>query len=191
MLEMVSSAILKRVMDKTEDLDDPGELYKGLRDRYLEVTGVHEEYDFDKLLGKISDGNTCIMVDGVPKAIVCHAQAYEQRNVSGAYHRIYYSRLKGRIHRVFAHKHKPAQTKNQKSQVQSGTIHPRNCIQDTCFSCTLKELPTHGLQKKPGKRLSQIRVDSIQESGQAWRSQSKMRLCLHSLLFLEQNVRIG
>ena len=164
--EMVSSAILKRVMDKTEDLDDPGELYKGLRDRYLEVTGVHEEYDFDKLLGKISDGNTCIMVDGVPKAIVCHAQAYEQRNVSEPTTE---STIRGSKEgfieslptNISLLRRKIRNPKFRVEQYTLGTV-----SRTPVALLYIEGIANTRVTEEARKRLSQIRVDSIQESGQ-------------------------
>ncbi|MGI6627584.1 MAG: spore germination protein [Bacillota bacterium] len=164
--EMVSSAIMKRVVDKTVDLHDPSEVYKGLRDRYLELTGIQEEYDFDRLLGEIADGKTCIMVNGVPKAIVCQAQGYEQRSISEPTTEATIRGSKEGFVESLPTNLSLLRRKirNPRLRVEQYTI---GAVSRTPVALLYIEgISNTRVTEEARRRLSQIRVDSIQESGQ-------------------------
>ena len=80
--QFVSSAIMQRIVDKTENLTDPHSVFNHVRDRYLDLTDVAEEHDFQKIVEEIANGNTCIIIQGVTKAIVCQTQGFSQREVT-------------------------------------------------------------------------------------------------------------
>lgn len=164
--EMVSGAILKQVLNKTVDLDDPSEIYKSLRDRYLELTGVSEEYNFDKLLDEIANGNTCIIVDGIPKAIVCQTQGYAQRNVSEPTTEATIRGSKeGFIESL------PTNLSLLRRKIRNPKLIVKQYTLGSVSKTPVALLYIEGIAntqitQEAKKRLSQIRVDSIQESGQ-------------------------
>ncbi len=164
--EMVSSAIMKRIMDKTVNLNDPREVYKGLRDRYIELTGIYEEYNFDKLLGEIADGNTCIMVDGVPKAIVCQVQGYAQRSVSEPPTEATIRGSKeGFIESLSTNLSLlRRKIRNPKFRVEQYTL--GKVSRTPVALLYIEGIANTRVTEEARRRLAQIRVDSIQESGQ-------------------------
>lgn len=164
--EIVSGAIMKRIVDKTEGLSQPRMAYTNIRDRYLELTGIGEEHDFDNLLGEITSGNTCIIVDGVPKAIVCQVQGYAQRNISEpSTEATIRGSKEGFIESLPTNLSLlRRRIRNPRLRVEQYTLGE---VSKTPVALLFIEgIANSRVTEEARRRLSQIRIDSIQESGQ-------------------------
>ncbi len=164
--QFVSSAIMQRIVDKTENLTDPHSVFNHVRDRYLDLTDVAEEHDFQEIVEEIANGNTCIIIQGVTKAIVCQTQGFSQREVTQPTTETTIRGSKegfvesldinlGLIRR---------RIRNPRLRIEHYILGE---VSKTPVALVFIEgIANSGIIDEARQRLSRLRIDSIQESGQ-------------------------
>ena len=164
--QFVSTAIIERIVDKTEHLTDPNTVYTQIRDSYLDLTDVAETHDLHKVAYEIANGNTCILVQGVAKAIVCQTQGYSQREVSQpTTESTIRGSKEGLVESLAVNLSLiRRRIRNPNLRVEQFTI--GEVSQTPVALVYIEGIANPGIVAEARQRLSRIKVDSIQESGQ-------------------------
>ncbi|NLC14868.1 MAG: spore germination protein [Firmicutes bacterium] len=164
--QFVSNAIVERMVDKTENLTDPHTVYTHIRDRYVEVTDVTETHDIQRILEEITNGSTCIFVRGVNTAIVCQTQGFNQREVSQPSTESTIRGSKEGFVEALATNVSliRRRIRNSNLRVEHYVL---GAVSKTSVALVYIEgIANPGVIEEARQRLSRVKVDCIQESGQ-------------------------
>ncbi|MEA4882222.1 MAG: spore germination protein [Clostridia bacterium] len=77
---LVSEAIVMRIADSDRTWDDSKQAFIDLKERFLASTSLEETGMLDRFISCISAGQCGVLLDGIPRGLICGVQGWSQRS---------------------------------------------------------------------------------------------------------------